>query len=84
MSYEDQLIREMTMTEHEFRREVKACWPYVTVKIRTVGFSDLARGSAKCLTVAGDRRGDLSHINALAKLAGVLPDKNCRMFSCDD
>jgi hypothetical protein len=68
------------MTTTEFRREVKVGWPYVTVRIRTVSFSDLARGSAKCLTVSGDKRGDLQHINALAKQAGILPDGNCRIY----
>jgi hypothetical protein len=74
------LKRGDTMTIAQFRREVKTCWPHVKIKIRTVGFSDLARASAKCLTVSGDKRGDLSHINALAKQAGVLPDGNARCF----
>ena len=66
------------MTIQELRKEIKRCWPYVTIRIRTVGFSDLARESRKCLEVTGDRLGDLQHINALAKQAGVLPDSNIR------
>lgn len=68
------------MSLNEFRNEVRLGWPYVRVTVRAVGFSDLARASAKCLTVTGDKRGDLQHINALAKQAGILPDRNCRCF----
>ncbi len=58
----------------DFRRHVRAGWPYVTVSIRTVGFVDLARASRKVLRVSGDRPGDLQHINTLAAKAGILPD----------
>jgi hypothetical protein len=68
------------LTESQFRKEVKIGWPYVKISVRTVGFHDLARSAAKCLTVTGDKRGDLQHINALAKRAGILPDGNCRFF----
>ena len=63
-----------TLTVAEFRKEVKVGWPYVKVSVRTVGFVDLARASRKALRVVGDRPGDLQHINALAKKAGILPD----------
>ena len=68
------------MSIHEFRKEVKAGWPYVKVTVRQVSFQDLARASKPCLTVTGDRRGDLSHINALARQAGIVPDGNLRWF----
>jgi hypothetical protein len=68
------------MTIPEFRREVKIGWPYVKVTIRTVSFADLARAERKCLTVTGDKKGDLQHINALAVQAGIQPDKNCRCW----
>lgn len=64
----------------DFRKEVKCNWPHVTVSVKTVGFSDLARCSRKCLTVKGDRKGDLQHINAIARLAGIIPDGNIRFF----
>jgi hypothetical protein len=68
------------MTINEFRKEIKTGWPYVKISIHTVSFSDLARASAKCLKVSGDKQGDLQHINALARQAGLVPDGNIRMF----
>lgn len=68
------------LTIHAFRKEMKACWPYITVKVKTVSFADLARGEAKFVNFKGDRKGDISHINALAKQAGLLPDTNIRYF----
>jgi len=66
------------MTTHEFRKAVKARFPHVTVQIRTVSFQDLARESKKCLTVSGDKSGELKEINDLARLSGILPDGNVR------
>lgn len=68
------------MSIYEFRKEVKARWPHVTITIRNVSFSDLARDYSQCLTVNGDRRGDIAEINALAKEYGILPDGNLRCF----
>lgn len=70
----------MNITISQFRREVKTTWPHVTVKIKTTSFADLARADKKCLTVSGDKAGELVHINALAKQAGILPDGNIRCF----
>lgn len=66
------------MTPHEFRKTVKQRWPHVKVKLRTVSFQDLARASAICLTLDGDKSGECAEINALAKLAGIVPDGNIR------
>lgn len=71
------------LTVAEFRKEVKVGWPYVKVRVQTVGFVDLARESRKCLTVEGDRKGDLQHINSLARRAGIVPDGNIRCFKED-
>ena len=68
------------LTVHQFRKEMKACWPHITVKVKTVSFADLARAEAKFVNFSGDRKGDLGHINALAKQAGLLPDSNIRYF----
>jgi len=68
------------LTIKDFRKEIKVCWPYVKITIRTVDFSNLARVHKKCLTVHGDRKGDLQHINALAEKAGILRDGNLRWF----
>lgn len=71
---------ERPITTAEFRRAVKNSFPHVTVTIRTVGFSDLARVSRKCLTVTNERRGELPLINQWAERAGLIPDKNIRCY----
>lgn len=68
------------MTPSEFRHIVKTRWPHVRVNIRTVSFSDLARGDAKCLRVTGDRGGEIAEINKLAAEAGIVPDGNIRFL----
>ena len=68
------------MTEKEFRATVKAQFPHVKIRIRTVSFEDLARCSAKCLTVDGDRPGEIVAINDLARDAGITPDGNIRSY----
>ena len=67
------------MTITEFRRLVRTRFPHVKASVRTVGFTDLARASAKCLAVEGDRGyEELRQINAWAKEAGIVPDGNIR------
>jgi len=69
------------MTTHQFRQQVRATFPHVTVKVRTVSFADLARDSKQCLTVEGERAiEELIAINALALKAGILPDTNIRFY----
>jgi hypothetical protein len=68
------------LTIAEFRRRVKATYPHVTVSVRTVDFTDLARTQAKCLTVTRDRQGDLVQINAWARETGIVPDGSLRYF----
>jgi len=64
------------MTTHQFRQQVRATFPHVTVKVRTVSFADLARDSEQCLTVEGERAiEELIAINALAQ-AGT-EDEDC-------
>lgn len=60
------------MTTAEFRKAIKTQFPHVKASITTISFMDLARDSRKCLTVTGDRPGDMQTINALAKTAGIL------------
>ena len=71
---------EHPLSTADFRRAVKTSFPHAKVSIRTVSFSDLARCSKQCLTVTGDRRGELALINQWARRAGVLPDGNIRCF----
>lgn len=69
------------MTVHEFRKKVKAAYPSVRVRVRTVSFQDLARCSRLCLSIDGDT--DIEQvrtINAWAKEAGILPDGNIRGY----
>ena len=68
------------MTVTEFRKQVKTTYPHVKVSVRTVSFQDLARCSRLCLSVSGERKGELAAINALAKEAGILPDGNVRFY----
>ncbi len=64
-----------------FRSMVRSTFPHVKVSVRTVGFQDLARCDAKCLTVLGDRSFDeLQAINAWAAEAGIVPDKALRTY----
>jgi hypothetical protein len=69
------------MTTIEFRKKVKEAYPHVKISIRSVSFSDLARGSAKCLTVTKDKDGEIIAINAWAKEAGIIPDGNIRFLN---
>jgi hypothetical protein len=71
---------EVVMTTAEFRKKVKSVFPHVTVSIRTVSFSDLARCSRKCLTISGDRPGELRQINDWAREAEIIPDGNIRCY----
>lgn len=69
------------MTERELRAMVKANYPHIKIKIRTVDFTDLARRSAKCLTVIGDKNAnELLYINTAARQAGIVPDGNIRIY----
>ncbi len=69
------------MTVSEFRKTVKTRFPHVKISVRTIGFADLARDRAKCLTVSGERSiEELKEINELAKLAGILPDTSIRSY----
>ena len=68
------------LTIAEFRRRVKTTYPHVTISVRTVDFTDLARAQAKCLMATGDRQGDLAQINAWAREAGIVPDGSLRYF----
>ncbi len=69
------------MTIADFRRYVRTFYPHVRVSIRTVSFVDLARTSAKVLTITGDRdSSETSVINKWAKEAGVIPDGNIRYY----
>lgn len=67
----------MSMTVAEFRKKTRAAYPHVTVRVRTVSFAEcwLGFGSAKCLTLEGERSVDeLRIINDWAKDAGILRD----------
>lgn len=69
------------MTIHEMRKRVRAEYPHVRIKVRTVGFQDLARADRKCLTIEGDRSADeVATINEWAREAGVAPDGNARFY----
>ena len=69
------------MSVREFRQKVREAYPHVTVRVRTVDFTDLARTDAKCLTVEGDRTfEELQTINEWAREAGILPDGNVRYY----
>lgn len=69
------------MTVAELRKRVRAGYPHVKISVRTVGFQDLARQDAKCLTIKGDRSVDeLAAINDWAREAGVVPDGNARFY----
>lgn len=69
------------MTVNEFRKYVKTGFPHVKVSVKTVSFMDLARDSAKCLTITGDRSSEeRKAINTAAKEAGILPDSNIRFY----
>jgi hypothetical protein len=68
------------MTIAEFRKRVKHDFPHVTITVRTVNFSDLARASRACLTVTGDAPGECGTINQWAREAGIVPDGNIRCF----
>lgn len=62
------------MTIAEFRKKVRATYPRVLISVRTVSFVDLARVSAKCLTVAGEYDSEeLRQINAWAREAKIVP-----------
>jgi hypothetical protein len=67
-------------TVAEFRRCVKETFPHVKIQIRTISFTDLARGDAKALTVIGDHPGELAQINELASKSYILGDNNIRVF----
>jgi hypothetical protein len=70
------------MTIAEFRRMVKENYPHVTIKVRTVSFQDLARISAKCLTVEGERSWqELAQINEWASQAGITQDGSLRGYA---
>jgi len=71
---------EQPISTADFRRAIKNSFPHVKVSIRTVSFQDLARCSKQCLTVKGDRRGELGLINQWASRAGIIPDGNIRCF----
>ena len=62
------------MTLREFRQEVKRNFPHVTIKVKTVNFTDLARASAKFLTISGANYFiEVTQINEMARAAGILP-----------
>ncbi len=67
------------MNTHLFRQLVRENYPHITVRVKTVSFEDLARASARCLHVEGDRSADeLRQVNEWAKAAGIVPDGNIR------
>ncbi len=67
------------MSTHQFRQLVRENYPHIKVCVKTVSFADLARDSARCLTVEGDRSADeLRQVNDWAKAAGIVPDGNIR------
>ena len=60
--------------ETEFRKEVKRQWPHVKVSIRTISFADLARDSAKFVTITGQSGPEeYRPIADLARKAGLIP-----------
>ncbi len=65
---------------NQFRKSVKEAYPHVTIKVREVSFQDLARASKHCLTVRGERKGELQPINDMARAAGIVPDGNIRFY----
>ncbi len=68
------------MTVAEFRKRVKTTYPHVKVSVRTVSFVDLARCSRLCLSVDGEREGELAQINAWAREAGIIADTSVRFY----
>ena len=69
------------MSLAEFRKLVRTNYPHIKISIRTVSFADLARASAKCLTVEKAQSvQEFAQVNAWAKAAGVLPDTSLRSF----
>jgi len=69
------------MTIAEFRKNVKTAFPHVTVSVRTVSFMDLARMTAKCLTVTGNRTlEELKQINEWAREASIVRDGSLRAY----
>lgn len=69
------------MTISDFRRRVRDRYPHITMKVRTVSFQDLARASAKVLTVDGDRSyAEIAQVNEWAEAAGIVPDRSIRFF----
>lgn len=66
---------ETKQTVTRFRHVVKDCYPAVTIKLKTVSFSDLARANRVALTIDNATQPEVDDINALAKLTGIiLPD----------
>ena len=74
------LLMKAPMTVSEFRKKVKTDYPHIKISIKTASFSDLARAEKKCLTVEGDREGELAQINEWAQEAGIIRDTNIRFF----
>ena len=74
------VFRQPAMTVPEFRQAIRELYPHVTISVRTVGMHDLARAAPKCLTVTGDRKGDMEGINMLAREAGIVPDNSLRGY----
>jgi len=73
------VITDMSLAE--FRKLVRTNYPHIKISVRTVSFADLARASAKCLTVEKAQSAqELAQVNAWAKAAGVLPDTSLRSF----
>lgn len=61
-----------------FRKRIKAEFPHVKVSIRRVSFQDLARADRFCLTVTGDKPGEVRDINRIAESFCIIPDGNIR------
>ena len=69
------------MTENELRKYVKATYPHIKIKIKTVSFIDLCRDTKKCLTITGDKFWkEVKDINEKADAMGVLIDSNIRCY----
>jgi hypothetical protein len=69
------------MSINEMRAKVKQTYPHVKISVKTVSFSGFGYGSAKFLTVAGDRSlEELKQCNEWAQEAGVKPDSSLRFY----
>lgn len=69
------------MDKAEFRRCVKAEFPHISVKVRTVHFDGDPR---QCLTITGEKHiAEVRAVNEWARQAHILRDSNVRACKPD-